>query len=78
VLEDAYTCLLENCTVMVRNLTFISLVNFDRVSWPSLLQVYQLFYLFDVDGDGIIGRDDFMMCLRRNPLLIAIFAAHVG
>lgn len=38
----------------------------------------RLFHLFDVDDDGMIGRDDFMSCLQRNPLLIAIFVAQIG
>ncbi|KAK1295851.1 Lysophospholipid acyltransferase LPEAT2 [Acorus calamus] len=38
----------------------------------------QLFKLFNVDDDGLISRDDFMSCLRRNPLLIALFAAHLN
>jgi len=37
-----------------------------------------MFYIFDVDGDGIISRDDFMMSLRRNQLLVANFPAHIG
>ncbi|WOL13147.1 lysophospholipid acyltransferase LPEAT2 [Canna indica] len=30
--------------------------------------------LFDSDGDGIISKDDFMECLQKNPLLVALFA----
>ncbi|KAL3616602.1 Lysophospholipid acyltransferase lpeat2 [Castilleja foliolosa] len=33
-----------------------------------------LFGLFDVDGDGRISRNDFHSCLKRYPLLIALFA----
>ncbi|CAL9149856.1 lysophospholipid acyltransferase LPEAT2-like [Musa acuminata AAA Group] len=33
--------------------------------------------LFDADSDGIVSRDDFMDCLQKHPLLIALFAANV-
>ncbi|KAI3741257.1 hypothetical protein L1987_58928 [Smallanthus sonchifolius] len=36
-------------------------------------EVQALFELFDIDGDGKISKDDFITCLRRNPLLIAHF-----
>ncbi|KAI0493950.1 hypothetical protein KFK09_024080 [Dendrobium nobile] len=35
----------------------------------------QLVHLFDVDNDGKIDRDDFMSCLWKNPLLVALFPA---
>ncbi|XP_020585366.1 lysophospholipid acyltransferase LPEAT2-like [Phalaenopsis equestris] len=35
----------------------------------------QLVHLFDVDEDGKIDRDDFMSCLWKNPLLVALFPA---
>lgn len=38
------------------------------------LQIHELFELFDGDGDGRVSADDFMSCLRRNPLLIALFS----
>ncbi|XP_010272600.1 PREDICTED: lysophospholipid acyltransferase LPEAT2-like [Nelumbo nucifera] len=37
-------------------------------------EVSQLLQLFDLDGDGRISRNDFMACLRSNPLLIALFS----
>ncbi|KAJ4955829.1 hypothetical protein NE237_012612 [Protea cynaroides] len=36
-------------------------------------EVGELFNMFDIDGDGRVSKDDFMICLRRNPLLIAFF-----
>ncbi|KAI3796579.1 hypothetical protein L1987_39257 [Smallanthus sonchifolius] len=39
-------------------------------------EVHGLFDLFDGDGDGRISRGDFVNCLRRNPLLIALFSYH--
>lgn len=29
--------------------------------------------LFDEDSDGKVDKDEFLSCLRRNPLLIALF-----
>jgi len=29
--------------------------------------------LFDNDDDGRIAENDFVLCLRRNPLLVAFF-----
>ncbi|GFP82311.1 lysophospholipid acyltransferase lpeat2 [Phtheirospermum japonicum] len=37
-------------------------------------EINGLFGLFDVDGDGRISRNDFHSCLKRYPLLIALFA----
>ncbi|KAL1322101.1 hypothetical protein HN51_067032 [Arachis hypogaea] len=39
-------------------------------------EVHELLVLFDHDNDGRIGKDDFLSCLRRNPLLIAFFNPH--
>ncbi|KAK7292562.1 hypothetical protein RJT34_15413 [Clitoria ternatea] len=36
-------------------------------------EVHELFMLFDSNSDGIIDKDDFLSCFRRNPLLIAFF-----
>ncbi|KAF5731684.1 lysophospholipid acyltransferase LPEAT2-like [Tripterygium wilfordii] len=38
-------------------------------------EIEELFNLFDMDGDGSVSRDDFNTCLRKNPLLIALFSA---
>ncbi|KAL3738670.1 hypothetical protein ACJRO7_020103 [Eucalyptus globulus] len=37
-------------------------------------EIRELFKLFDGDGDGRVSNDDFMSCLRRNPLLIVLFS----
>ncbi|XP_048321077.2 lysophospholipid acyltransferase LPEAT2 [Ziziphus jujuba] len=37
-------------------------------------EVHQLFDLFDADSDGKISKDEFLTCLRKNPLLIALFS----
>ncbi|KAL3649504.1 Lysophospholipid acyltransferase lpeat2 [Castilleja foliolosa] len=37
-------------------------------------EINGLFGLFDVDGDGRISMNDFQSCLKRYPLLIALFA----
>ncbi|KAI7742044.1 hypothetical protein M8C21_030050, partial [Ambrosia artemisiifolia] len=37
-------------------------------------EIQALFELFDTDGDGRISKDDFITCLKRNPLLIAHFS----
>ncbi|KAJ0642086.1 putative plasmalogen synthase [Helianthus annuus] len=39
-------------------------------------EVHGLFTLFDGDGDGWISKGDFVNCLRRNPLLVALFSSH--
>ncbi|XP_076954531.1 lysophospholipid acyltransferase LPEAT2-like [Bidens hawaiensis] len=39
-------------------------------------EVHGLFDLFDGDGDGRISNGDFVNCLQRNPLLIALFSSH--
>ncbi|KAL2892321.1 Lysophospholipid acyltransferase LPEAT2 [Bienertia sinuspersici] len=36
-------------------------------------EVNELFNMFDSDGDGKIRKHEFLSCLRRNPLLIALF-----
>ncbi|GLT84478.1 hypothetical protein SLE2022_027050 [Rubroshorea leprosula] len=37
-------------------------------------EIHGLFNLFDMDKDGRISKDDFFSCLRKNPLLIALFS----
>ncbi|XP_015061312.1 lysophospholipid acyltransferase LPEAT2 [Solanum pennellii] len=37
-------------------------------------EIGELFTLFDIDCDGKISKDDFIGCLRRYPLLIALFS----
>ncbi|XP_071705971.1 lysophospholipid acyltransferase LPEAT2-like [Rutidosis leptorrhynchoides] len=39
-------------------------------------EVHEVFILFDGDGDGRISKGDFVTCLKRNPLLIALFSSH--
>jgi len=50
--------------------------DFIKLAIPNLEQyeVHDLFNLFDTDHDGRISREDFFACLRRNPLLIALFS----
>lgn len=36
-------------------------------------EIHALFTLFDTDHDGMICKDEFLSCMRRNPLLIALF-----
>ncbi|KAL6959094.1 Acyltransferase, partial [Sarracenia purpurea var. burkii] len=47
-----------------------------RQAIPNLdgYEVHELFKLFDTDGDGRMSKDDFISCLRRNPLLIELFS----
>ncbi|KAL7203516.1 hypothetical protein ACSBR2_016738 [Camellia fascicularis] len=37
-------------------------------------EIHELFKSFDTDSDGRINKDDFIACLRRNPLLVALFS----
>ncbi|XWS32266.1 hypothetical protein CRYUN_Cryun23aG0145400 [Craigia yunnanensis] len=37
-------------------------------------EIHGQFNLFDTDNDGRISKDDFFSCLRKNPLLIALFS----
>ena len=50
------------------------LVHILEVCQTWLLQIHELFLLFDTDSDGSISKNDFNMCLRKNPLLIALFS----
>lgn len=43
------------------------------IPWLNMDEVRGLFALFDTDGDGKVSKDDFFTCLRKNPLLIALF-----
>ncbi|XVF73326.1 hypothetical protein PTKIN_Ptkin12aG0192600 [Pterospermum kingtungense] len=47
-----------------------------RLTIPGLSndEVHGMFNLIDTDNDGRISRDDFLWCLRKNPLLIALFS----
>ncbi|GAB2244960.1 hypothetical protein Droror1_Dr00000453 [Drosera rotundifolia] len=44
------------------------------ISDMSADEASDLFHLFDHDGDGKVSKDDFFDCLKRHPLLIAIFS----
>ncbi|KAF5194282.1 Lysophospholipid acyltransferase lpeat2 [Thalictrum thalictroides] len=37
-------------------------------------ELHELFTLFDTDNDGKISKDNFLICLRKNPLLVALFS----
>lgn len=41
-------------------------------------ETLEVFKLFDKDNDGKISKDDFMTCLRRNPLLISLFSRQLS
>ncbi|CAI9770256.1 unnamed protein product [Fraxinus pennsylvanica] len=41
-------------------------------------EISGLHSLFDVDGDGRISKYDFLSCLKRHPLLIALFSPGYG
>ncbi|KAL6124319.1 hypothetical protein ACLB2K_076832 [Fragaria x ananassa] len=58
---------------------FLLLDQFGDVIRPAIPdlnedEINELFNLFDADCDGRIGKDEFLTCLRRNPLLIALFS----
>ncbi|XP_028095247.1 lysophospholipid acyltransferase LPEAT2-like [Camellia sinensis] len=37
-------------------------------------EIHELLKSFDTDSDGRIHKDEFIACLRRNPLLVALFS----
>ncbi|KAF2315362.1 hypothetical protein GH714_038941 [Hevea brasiliensis] len=47
-----------------------------RLAIPDLDddEIHELFKLFGPDGGGRVSKDNFMSCLRKNPLLIVLFA----
>ncbi|CAN1332428.1 Lysophospholipid acyltransferase LPEAT2 [Linum perenne] len=51
-----------------------------RLEIPDLDEdeVRGLFKLFDLEGKGKVSKDDFNTCLRKNPILIALFAGCVA
>ncbi|KAF7825967.1 lysophospholipid acyltransferase LPEAT2 [Senna tora] len=55
------------------------LLNFLRTAIPGWKEneVHELFVLFDTDKDGRVSKDDFLSCLKKNPLLIALFIPHL-
>ncbi|KAJ6679554.1 PHOSPHOLIPID ACYLTRANSFERASE [Salix purpurea] len=36
-------------------------------------EIHELFSIFDMGGGGSVSKDNFLSCLRLNPLLIALF-----
>ncbi|KAF8380381.1 hypothetical protein HHK36_027866 [Tetracentron sinense] len=58
------------------NISKQQLGDFIRPVMPDIRdeEICELFGLFDTDNDGSISKDDFMTCLRRNPLLVALFS----
>ncbi|CAL5434573.1 unnamed protein product [Camellia sinensis] len=47
-----------------------------KLAIPNMdeFEIHELFKSFDTDSDGRINKDDFIACLRRNPLLVALFS----
>uniref|UniRef100_A0A7N0SZ87 EF-hand domain-containing protein n=1 Tax=Kalanchoe fedtschenkoi TaxID=63787 RepID=A0A7N0SZ87_KALFE len=57
----------------------MSLQDFRELTRPAIPdmtdeEMSELFNLFDADDDGKVSKDDFILCLRKNPLLISIFS----
>ncbi|XP_057843646.1 lysophospholipid acyltransferase LPEAT2 [Cryptomeria japonica] len=62
---------------------FLSKEEVERIlelAFPCISQnnVYQIFKIFDLDGDEAVSWDDFKTCLERNPVFIALFSALIG
>lgn len=41
-------------------------------------EVHDLFIVFDTDCDGRISKEDFISCLKRNPVLIGLFSSQIS
>uniref|UniRef100_A0A7N0T4L2 EF-hand domain-containing protein n=1 Tax=Kalanchoe fedtschenkoi TaxID=63787 RepID=A0A7N0T4L2_KALFE len=57
----------------------VSLQDFQELIRPAIPdmsdeEISDLFDLFDADGNGKVSKDAFILCLRKNPLLISIFS----
>ncbi|KAL3536900.1 hypothetical protein ACH5RR_000266 [Cinchona calisaya] len=77
-----HSCELAFVTCDVKGANYISEQELrDSLAWvmPDLDvdEIHWLFTMFDIDGDRRISKDDFTTCLRRNPLLIALFSLHL-
>lgn len=48
-----------------------------RPAIPNLNEdeVNEMYDLFDVGNDGRVDKEDFLSCLRKNPLLIPLFSS---
>ncbi|KAF9614793.1 hypothetical protein IFM89_020647 [Coptis chinensis] len=44
------------------------------ISDMSNEEMHELFSIFDTANDGNVSKDDFMTCMRRNPLLVALIS----
>ena len=58
----------------VYHMFYLLIILFSQTCFLWCIQIHGLFSLFDVDNDSMISCDDFISCLRRHPLLIALFA----
>ncbi|XP_022147341.1 lysophospholipid acyltransferase LPEAT2 [Momordica charantia] len=77
--QQSCETILDECSNEGDNISEQKLEEFIRPAIPDLNtdEAHELFKLFDTDGDGKISKDDFLCCLRKNPLLIALFSWHL-
>ncbi|KAI8027788.1 hypothetical protein LOK49_LG02G00377 [Camellia lanceoleosa] len=56
------------------NKSIFGVLDVEKKGKITFKKIHELLKSFDTDSDGRINKDDFITCLRRNPLLVALFS----
>ncbi|XP_072969123.1 lysophospholipid acyltransferase LPEAT2-like [Typha angustifolia] len=72
--EAAFDKCTETCQMSITQLSDILR---PTMSYMTDNSIHQLFQIFDVDDDGTISKHDFIICLRKFPHLVALFADYI-